>query len=68
MQADMPEPHDVLPTLHVVPRGTQSSPSVQARQLPPEQTLLVPQDAPSVSAVVVSVQVAVPAEQSSAPA
>jgi hypothetical protein len=67
IQADMPDAHDVLPALQVVPVGTQSWPAAHERQVPPEQTLLAPHAAPSVSAAIVSEQDAVPAAQSSAP-
>jgi len=64
----MPEAHEVLPALHAGPMGVQSWFSVQARHVPLEQTLFVPQVVPSSSGLPVSVQAGVPPEQSSAPA
>jgi hypothetical protein len=68
VQTDLPVVHDVLPALHVVPVGAQSTFSVHARHAPAEQNRLVPQFVPSFIAVPESVQVGVPAEQSCVPA
>jgi hypothetical protein len=67
VQNDLPVVQEVLPALHVVPVGTQSTFSVHGKHAPPEQNRLVPQFVPSLIAVPVSVQVALPAEQSCVP-
>jgi hypothetical protein len=65
VQTEVPLMHDVVPGLQTL-LGCQVAPAVQAPQVPPLQTLLLPQDVP-LTTFPVSVQTDVPVMQDVAP-
>jgi hypothetical protein len=64
-QTDVPVAHEIAPVRHAV-AGVQAAPAVQEPQMPPLQTLLVPQEVPFAT-FPVSTQADIPVTQEVAP-